>query len=78
MIFLDGTLITPIEPIFADLLKRIWYWKCLPQISQIYADVKFDGTLITQIELIFADLFELNLTLEMSPADFADLRRREV
>jgi len=29
---------------------------------------------MTQIELIFADLFEENLTREMSPTDFADLR----
>jgi len=29
---------------------------------------------MTQMEPFFADLFEENLALEMSPADFADLR----
>jgi hypothetical protein len=28
---------------------------------------------MTQIEPIFADLFEVNLALEMSPVDFAEL-----
>ena len=40
-----------------------------------FAELWFDGTPMTRIEPIFADLFEENLALEMSPADFAELRR---
>ena len=53
--------------ITADLIEENLEWKCLPQISQIYAELLFDRTPMTRMGQIFADFIEENLEWKCLP-----------